>query len=244
MPRSKSPAKATGTDVSLVVGLGAAAYDRLKRAIVECELPPGSVISQPQLEERYGLSRAAIRAALSRLQQERLVEPIPRHGYRIPPFTVQDIEEIFFLRGLVEPVSNRLAAGRMSRDALEELRVLSEVSFTLGDRDSERAYVDANRTFHLRIAEASGNGRLLSLIRQIHDDSTLMVYLTMAFRDFNAEWKLGHEQIILALAAGDGVAAEHHSRAEIAAGRESVVRTLLSHPGISSLNLSPSKSKS
>src|SRR5829696_1820716 len=93
------------------VGLSNAAYDRIKQAIVECELPPGRIISQPKLEQGYRLSRAAIRSALARLQQERLVEPIPRHGYQIPPFTVHDIEEVFLLRSIVEPAATGMAAG-------------------------------------------------------------------------------------------------------------------------------------
>ncbi len=54
---------------------GAAAYERLRKAIVSVELAPGTPVSEAQLVERFGFSKAAVRAALARLRAEGLCSP-------------------------------------------------------------------------------------------------------------------------------------------------------------------------
>lgn len=83
------------------------AYHTVKRQVVECALPPGVEVTERELMERYGLSKAPLREALVRLSQEGLLRAIPRSGYRITPITVQDVRDIFELRLLLEPVAAR-----------------------------------------------------------------------------------------------------------------------------------------
>lgn len=225
-------------------GLAVAAYAHLKQAIVECELAPGSFVSQAFLETTFKLSRAALRSALARLEQEELIRSIPRKGYVVSPFTIQDINEIFDIRRILEPAATRCAAGRLSETQIVHLCKLSSIGFQPGDRQSERAYLDANYRFHVTIAQAEGNKRLAALVGQIHDESTRMIFLTMSLRDYNAEWQERHEQIIEALACGDGALAEQRSRDEIEMGRQTVLRTLLSNPALTSVNLAPNSRRS
>ena len=85
-----------------------AAYELLKREIINCELLPGEQVSEPTLAERLGVGRAAVRAALYRLSQERLVTPIPREGYRIAEITLKDVNDWFGARLLIEPAIARM----------------------------------------------------------------------------------------------------------------------------------------
>jgi DNA-binding GntR family transcriptional regulator len=222
-------------------GLGMAAYECIKCAVVEGKLAPGEFVSQTQIEERYKLSRAAIRGALARLEQEGLVESLPRRGYRIAQFTAQDVEEIFATRGLIEPIATRLAAGRLSPEKVAELNLFNDVTFIPSDLASERHYVESNRRFHMLVAQASQNRRLITFMQQIHDDLMRLSFLTMSFRDDREDWKSAHAKIIDAIAAGNDKAAEEASRSEIAIGREAAMRALLRNPAISSTNLIPSK---
>jgi DNA-binding GntR family transcriptional regulator len=215
------------------------AHARIKQAIIECELAPGAAISRPALEVQTGLTSAAVRTALARLEQEGLVRAVPRRGYVVAPFTIEDISEIFLLRRLVEPLVTRLAAGCLSPDDLKTLGRLGLASFEPGRRHTYRAYVAANRDFHMLIARASRNRRLTQLLGQVHDDSMRMTYLTMAFQDFREDWGQNHRRILEALAAGDGFAAERASIAEIDAGHDAVVRVLLSNRALAGVNLVP-----
>src|SRR6185503_17212063 len=82
---------------------GVEAHLRLRRAIVRLELPPSTPVSEASLTERFGLSRAAVRAALARLRAEGLVLAEPRRGHVIAPLTLRDVREVYDLRLLVEP---------------------------------------------------------------------------------------------------------------------------------------------
>ncbi|MEM8988578.1 MAG: GntR family transcriptional regulator, partial [Pseudomonadota bacterium] len=53
--------------------LGAQAYRRLKSDILKCVLAPGTVVTEQQAAERYGLGKGPIRSALLRLRHEGLV---------------------------------------------------------------------------------------------------------------------------------------------------------------------------
>ena len=53
--------------------LGDRAYLAIRRAIITCALPPGTEVSETQLAARFGFGKAPVRAALSRLAQDRLV---------------------------------------------------------------------------------------------------------------------------------------------------------------------------
>ena len=55
------------------LGSGARAYELLRHAIVRLDLPPSAAVSEQQLGDRFGLSKAAVRAALARLRADGLV---------------------------------------------------------------------------------------------------------------------------------------------------------------------------
>src|SRR4051794_14938933 len=90
--------------------LAQTAYDTIKRAIIRCDLEPGQQVTEEQLAERFGLSRATVRPALKRLYQEQLVRTITRQRYVIPPITLKDAQDLFELRLLLEPAAARRAA--------------------------------------------------------------------------------------------------------------------------------------
>src|SRR6266508_3140323 len=70
------------------------AYRAIRHDIVRCDLEPGRQVTEAQLVERYGVGRATVRAALSRLSQERLVQAMPREGYLIAPITLKQARDL------------------------------------------------------------------------------------------------------------------------------------------------------
>ncbi|MGX1100144.1 GntR family transcriptional regulator [Amorphus sp. MBR-141] len=78
------------------------AEERIRDAVVHCELVPGSTVSEVRLMEVYGLNRAGVRAALLRLEGEGMVEALPRHGWRIRPVSGAYIGEVIAARRALE----------------------------------------------------------------------------------------------------------------------------------------------
>jgi DNA-binding GntR family transcriptional regulator len=132
--------------------LGDRAYQAIRRAIITCALPPGSEVSETQLAARFGFGKAPVRAALSRLAQDRLVRAQARRGWKIAPVTLRDVRDIFDLRQLLESEAARLAAGQVAADELTQLDAACQARYSPGDPNSAESFLASNREFHLLIA--------------------------------------------------------------------------------------------
>jgi DNA-binding GntR family transcriptional regulator len=195
-----------------------------------CELAPGAAVTERELGARYGLGKAPLREALIRLGHEGLLESIPRSGYRITPVTIQDVQDIFALRLLLEPAAARQAAGRIDEALLYELNELCRAGYTPGDRTSESAFLRANRQFHVAIADASGNRRLARLLGQLLEETERLFHLGLAVRDRTEEMKHEHEDLLAAVVGGDADGAERATIAQVTAARAMVMDGILSSP--------------
>jgi DNA-binding GntR family transcriptional regulator len=160
-------------------------------------------LSDVTLAEQLGMSRTPVRQALERLVHEGLVRSDPRRGFWTCTFTAQDIHEIYDLRGALEVLAIRLAAPRLSQEDLKaHLEALYAVRAEL-DAHPVLRFLQVDIRFHMLITRASGNGRL------IHSLSLLRSQLSMfqmqdTFYPQRMEIALNdHEQILLALLAGN-----------------------------------------
>ena len=70
-------------------------FDHLRKEIMSCELKPGTKIFEQNLAERFQVSKSPVRDALQRLQEQGLIDVIPRKGYRIRPISVTDAIELY-----------------------------------------------------------------------------------------------------------------------------------------------------
>jgi DNA-binding GntR family transcriptional regulator len=185
---------------------GTAAYERLRDAIVRLELAPGAAVSEAQLVDRFGFSKAAVRAGLARLRAEGLVVAEPRRGHVIAPVTMRDVLEIYDLRLLLEPPGTEAAAGRIERDELARLRTLAEPAVDFDQAESLRRFLAANRTIHLAIAEAAGNRRTARILERLLDDSerARLVALRAGAGGRGVRAREELQRVLAALEKGDG----------------------------------------
>lgn len=190
------------------------AYARLRREVIRCEMPPGVEVSEAQLAERYGLGKAAARAALMRLVQDGLAAVHPRRGYQIAPVTIQDIREIFQLRGLLEPMAVRLAVPHVDAGRLRKLDAVCARGYEPGNRRSEELFLRANRDFHLELIRACGNERLVRLLSDVIDQMERLFHLGLGRSVHGVELREQHSRLLAAVTARNEdeaatVAAEH-----------------------------------
>jgi DNA-binding GntR family transcriptional regulator len=219
------------------IPLAQAAYDLIKRAIIRCDLEPGQQVTEEQLAEKFGLSRATVRPALKRLYQEQLVQTITRQRYVIPPITLKDAQDLFDLRQLLEPAAARRAAGRVDAAQLRRLDELCRAQYQPGDRDSAESFLRANTEFHVTVARASGNALMAEVIRNLLDREERLNHLAHMLNDRNADAHHEHHDLVEALIAGDGERAEAVMAAGITSARSFVVQALLTSPSIQSVNI-------
>jgi DNA-binding GntR family transcriptional regulator len=163
--------------------------------------------------EKYNVGKSTCRIALARLVQEGFVQSIPRQGYIITPITLKDVEELFALRLILEPAAAKLAAGKADVRALSEIEAVIRKTDSRA-RDKEKRigiFWDANREFHLSIAAASGNTRLVQNIATLLDEMRRLVALGYGQQGASPAIADDHIDLVNALRAGDGKLAEQIS---------------------------------
>ncbi len=225
-PRTVAPAIPLLTD---------RAYERIKHDIITCVIAPGTEISEPQLGAHYRLGKAPVRMALNRLAHDGLVRAIPRRGYMVTPVTLKDIHDVFELRLMLEPAAARMAAGKVDAQRLRVLDDVCRAGYQPNDVKSITRFLDANKAFHVAIAQATGNGRLAAMIEQLLDQMTRLLHLGLGLRNRSQEMQREHRALVKALARGDGDTAERISREQIEAARNMVLSAIMTSSTVMNL---------
>ncbi len=114
---------------------------------------PGTPLREAELCRLFGVSRTPVREALRLLQNNGVVEYIPRCGVQVADITRQTLRNLTETRTVLEVLSTRQAAERITPQELAELRQINEQLRTGTDGAADR--LDA--LFHRRIAEISAN---------------------------------------------------------------------------------------
>lgn len=192
------------------------------------ELAPGAPVSEAQLVDCFGFSKAAVRAALARLRAEGLVHAVPRRGHVVAPLTMRDVVEIYELRLLLEPPAAAAAAERIERCELARLRALAEPDVDVEDARSLEAFTRANRAIHLAIAVAAGNRRAARIVERLLDDSerARVIALRAGAASGGRRALTELQGVLAALEAGDGARAGELMAATIRAFGDELVEAL------------------
>ena len=206
------------------------AYGHFKQLILTGGLAPGAELREGALTESSGFGRTPVREALRRLVQEGFVEVRPRQGYRVSVVTLASVRDLFEMRLLLEPAAAELAAARASQEDLAALHDLAHKSYVPGDPRSYERFLEHNREFHVRVAQAAGNERLASTLRVLLEEMQRLFFISLSGQSGEATSELTHEHHELhdALLARDPARARQVVIDQIEASRERVMAGLLS----------------
>lgn len=211
------------------------AYERIRHDIICCAYAPGAEISEAQLCAHYRLGKAPVRMALSRLAHDGLVRAIPRRGYMVTPVTLKDIQDVFELRLMLEPAAARMAAGRVDAQRLRTLDDVCRAGYQSGDARSISRFLEANKAFHVTIAQATGNARLADAIERLLDEMTRLLHLGLGLRNRSQELQHEHRALVKALLRGDGGTSENICREQIETARNMVLSAILTSSSVMNL---------
>ncbi|MEP6742747.1 MAG: GntR family transcriptional regulator [bacterium] len=134
----------------------------LRNMIVDGRLPASERINEVHLSQQLGVSRTPLREALHLLAHEGALTSSPRIGYSVRPLTLEEFEQIYPIRKLLDPEALRLA-GLPSRDALERLTKLNAQIEKAHHADS---IIDLDDEWHLELLAGCPNKVLIGLIKQ------------------------------------------------------------------------------
>ncbi|HKG33317.1 MAG TPA: GntR family transcriptional regulator [Gemmatimonadales bacterium] len=175
----------------------------LRAMIVDGRLPAGERINEVRLARELGVSRTPLREALNRLATEGSLTSTARIGYFARPLTVEEFEQIYDLRPLLDPEALRLA-GVPSPERLRRLETLNRKFVAARDPETLIARDDA---WHLELLAACPNRVLVEFIENIMRRTHRYELAWMREAPNVARSGGGHARVIAALRAGDLAAA-------------------------------------
>ncbi len=128
------------------------------------ELKPGERVRQEKLAERLNVSRVPVREALKALEAEGQVAYQPHRGYTVVELSLEELEEIYLIRSLLETEATRWAVPKVDAELIQRLEALTAHMDELVKADDFSRYVEANRDFHFTLFERARLPRLYRMI--------------------------------------------------------------------------------
>jgi GntR family transcriptional regulator, vanillate catabolism transcriptional regulator len=145
----------------------------IRELVLRGEFKAKERLSELALVNRLGVSRTPIRAALSKLAEEGLLEPAQPAGFVVRTFSENDIFDAIEVRGAIEGLAARMAAERgVSQLVIGEMRdCLDQIDDVLasvapGDDHLSR-YAALNARFHDLLVDAAGSDVLAHALSRI-----------------------------------------------------------------------------
>lgn len=195
----------------------------LRDDIVTAKLAPGMHLHQTELAGRFSISRIPVRDALQLLAGEGLVE-LTGAGARVSSMSVADLDELYELRGLVEPRATGLGVPRLGRS---DLRTLRDADAAMRGTTDLVEWLQANTLFHRTIYEKSGRPRWTQLIESLRSQTDRYLHLHLAVIGGSDRLCDEHGDILAAVEAGDSGAVEELTRAHLRSSHDFILEHLV-----------------
>ncbi|HDZ79711.1 MAG TPA: GntR family transcriptional regulator [Roseobacter sp.] len=188
----------------------------LERLVFTGELQNGERLDEIKLATLFGVSRTPVREAIQKLATSGLVRQEPRRGAFVHQPGPVELIEMFEFMAEIEATCGRLAAKRISEDALAELDLANEkCQLSLDQGDADQYYLE-NEHFHHLIYKSAGNEFLeheaLKLHRRLKPFRRIQLHLRGRMKQSMDE----HREIVKALIEADSTRAADTLRDHVA----------------------------
>jgi DNA-binding GntR family transcriptional regulator len=165
-------------------------------------------LDERALGDQLGVSRTPVREAISRLEQEGIVENIARRGAFVVRKNKEEILDIVDVWAALESMAARLATSRASDEEIAQLRK----NFSTFDGDEARAHIDeysdTNIEFHQTIIRLGHSELITQMADQLFFHMRAIRASTIKDRDRVAQSVMDHSRIIEAIEERDAYHAE------------------------------------
>jgi DNA-binding GntR family transcriptional regulator len=199
--------------------LAAPSYQRVREAIradiARGALACGARLKLGELTQRYGLSAAPIREALSQLEAEGWVVIAPNRGASVRDIDESFLRELNEIRTALESYATRLAAEAATTAQVRALEAIQDAYEAAVEQGAVRGLIDLNNRFHSAILAIRPNAEATAILQR-HGKF---------FNALRAEWGYQprrpaqivreHRALLRAFRDNDGAEAERLSREHI-----------------------------
>ena len=148
--------------------------DEIMRLILLGTYSPGSKLREEELASMLGVSRGPIREAFRSLEEIKLVQLSKNRGVFVRLLTMGEAEELYVVRKGLDEMIGRLIAPTITDNELAVLRqMVEEMEPSFASQDIQE-YFPRDMAFHDRIAQITGNSKLLEIYRRVVNEMHLV----------------------------------------------------------------------
>lgn len=182
--------------------------ENIRDAIISGALKAGTRVSEPELAERYGISRTPIREAFRQLESEGYLTVIPRRGAVVSAFSLKDVEDFYAIKSILEGYAARQACVKLSGKDLERLQSINDRLSELADKNDIKTFFKVHNDFHDMFIKAADNEKLRELITSVVARFQRLRLMSLSLPGRMRISVLEHEKIIEAFRKRDAETAE------------------------------------
>jgi DNA-binding GntR family transcriptional regulator len=206
-------------------------YAHIREGIFDGKYRPGARLGEVEIADVTGASRTPVREALRQLEMEGLVEVLPHRGARVYDWTVDDVEEIYDLRMVLEAMAASRAAERIGTEDLTRLAELCNLMDTALADEHVELIAQYNDEFHEIVRIAAASSRLTTMLGNVIQVALVMRTFQRYDPDELSRSFAHHRDLVAALRAHDSLWAESVMRAHVRAAKAVLVRELSAEAG-------------
>jgi DNA-binding GntR family transcriptional regulator len=162
---------------------------QLRGEILSGLLPPGTRLLQASVAERMRTSTTPVREAMRELATEGLVDLDAHRGVIVHRATDTELEEVYEIRQMLEPLSIRKTVERITEEELDAADAVCERAEAVTEPGE---WVLLNRDFHGTLSEGSRSPELSAILAKLRNRSTL--YVALSLREGPAHIRASNEQ--------------------------------------------------
>ena len=182
-------------------------YEDLRERIISVALVPGELLSEVRIAQDYGVSRTPVREAFKRLEEERLLEVVPKVGSFVARIDLDSVRDSQFIRQTLECRIVELAADRISPAQCARLEETLERQKAAVAAEDSGAFFRADEQMHEMLAAISGHRSAWAVIHEAKAQLDRLRRLALADPAHQRRRYDEHSAIVRRVCAGDGAGA-------------------------------------
>ncbi len=202
--------------------------ENIRDAILKGTLKAGERVSEPDLAERYGISRTPIREAFRQLESEGYLTVVPRKGAVVTALSERDVAEFYEIKSMLEGYAAQLAADKLTERELDRLTTINNRLASLAAEGDVKTFFRVHNEFHELFIRASGNIKLLEFIQQMLKKFNRLRIASLSLPGRMEISVQEHEKIIEAFRARDGALANNLVQKNAAYGGRVLINSMSS----------------
>jgi DNA-binding GntR family transcriptional regulator len=141
--------------------------ESIRNAIVNGKLQPGTRIAEPELADKFGISRTPIREAFRQLESEGFISVVPRKGAIVASISPQDISNFYDLKMVLEGYAAHCSARVLTAADIAKMETVNRQMEAASHKKDLRRILALHNEFHDIFLRACGNEKLHAIVQNM-----------------------------------------------------------------------------